>query len=280
VISPKKSIIISGASGFSGQHLLRLIDTQIYEPIIVKRESNEICHQIIPNIKELDIENEREVADIVSTGNIQAVYHLATLYRRESEEGVEKEIWNVNFSLGHKLLNIAEETNSLFIHAESYLQFEQVPNTVYLESKRAFSELVNSERNKSNLRAASLVFFDNYGPFDGRNKLLDQLIQAKSKDAKMVIENPDKCIVLTSIADVMRSNLSLLEGDLKGRFRVNSSEKFLIRDLRDYIYQFPNKDKPVSVGQHSFRAEQLELLPTFRQTDSVFEYLYYKLGIK
>ncbi len=273
-----KKIVISGASGFTGRSLSKLLCDNDYEIYAVKRASNSSLVGIVTELKELDIHDAAQVEKVLASGEIVAVIHLATLYHRDEKPLLRPEIWEANFSLGKKLLELALASKSHFIHVESYLQFEDVIKTEYLKSKIAFSQLVDQEREKNRIGITSLVFFDNYGNLDGRNKILDQLIEAKKCGKPISLENSKRVIIFTWIEDVTKALLSCINKNQMGRYRVNSSDKYALGDLAEYIWHFPHSSRPRKIKKRVYRAELYSMLDSFCQTQKVFEYCEMRLA--
>jgi len=271
IVKPK--ILISGASGFTGMNLIRKLNSQRFDLVVLKRPSNIDYLKTLPKVSELDIENPYQLTNFLRTNELYSVIHLATIYNREESPQQKNDIWSANFDLGRKLLDIAVSAHAQFIHIESYLQFEDVHQTEYLKSKVAFSEIVNLEREKGKIPIESLVFFDNYGRQDSRNKVLNALIASRIHGKGLRLLNPNAPIILTSIEDVVSAILISLNVKNSGRFRVNGKDKFLIKEISDFVSGFPNSIPPTPIERKLFKAEDIDPLKHFVQKMDLIQFL-------
>lgn len=269
----KRTIILSGASGFTGRNLINFFDSNRYEILVIQRPSNFKILTAHSNIKEININDFNEVEKLLKGNVIDAVIHLATVYNRKEDVDAKKMIWDANVCLGKTLLEIAIKYNAQFIHIESYLQYQESINTEYLESKVAFSNLVDSLRELKLIPITSLVFFDSYGINDYRNKILNLLIAAKINGEKVNLTDPKNVILLTSIQDLVKSVSGAVDKKISGRYKVAGSDKYCLTDLADFIFNFPNHEEPQIIKETVYTAESFPLLETFAQTCNVTDFI-------
>jgi nucleoside-diphosphate-sugar epimerase len=276
----KKKIIISGVTGFTGSVLSTFLSYHQYEIYAIKRDRDSQMTQNALSFNEIDLGNPIEVERILSSGNVAAVIHLATVYSRKEQLSQKKQIWDANYLVGSKLLELSISAKLHFFHIESYLQFESLQDTEYLKSKRAFSRLIDQEREKNRIGITSLIFFDNYGELDKRNKILDQLIKAKLEGQSVLLENGKRVIILTWIQDVVASIIESMHRKEFGRYRVNGLDKYLLSDLGEFVLHYPHVNEPVMVEEQIYQAETFPILGSFRQTRNLFEYIRTRLSEK
>jgi nucleoside-diphosphate-sugar epimerase len=273
----RKIIIVSGISGFTGIKLCQALANQDFEIYAVKRNSNKSVKKIITNLHEINLEDFNQVREVLDTNEVFAVIHLATNYKRDEQPDARDKIWNANFELGKKLLEISIKSRAHFLHVESYLQFEEMEQSEYIKSKVAFSALVDQERKRNSVGISSLIFFDNYGEGDKRHKILDLLIMAKKNGIEMKLENPKGVVLLTSINDVISATLEVLSEKQFGRFRINGTDKYILHELAEFINDFPSEKILIPIKTLTYRAEHFPLLDTFCQTRSVVDYIKSRL---
>jgi nucleoside-diphosphate-sugar epimerase len=268
---------VSGISGFTGIKLCQALANQDFEIYAVKRNSNKSVKKIITNLHEINLEDFNQVREVLDTNEVFAVIHLATNYKRDEQPDARDKIWNANFELGKKLLEISIKSRAHFLHVESYLQFEEMEQSEYIKSKVAFSALVDQERKRNSVGISSLIFFDNYGEGDKRHKILDLLIMAKKNGIEMKLENPKGVVLLTSINDVISATLEVLSEKQFGRFRINGTDKYILHELAEFINDFPSEKILIPIKTLTYRAEHFPLLDTFCQTRSVVDYIKSRL---
>jgi nucleoside-diphosphate-sugar epimerase len=278
VLKAKKTVILSGASGFTGKNLIKCFDSKEWQILIIKRPSNYNLKPLLPSLIEIDLKDKAELRQVLNLSQISAVIHLATIYDRNESLSLKDNIWEVNYCLGEQLLEIALHSNAHFVHIESYLQYEVKKGTEYLKSKLAFSELVEQKKSLNYENITSLILFDNYGFGDVRQKILDKLIRAKQFSQVLQLEQPSSFILLTFIEDVTQAIFRAISESRYGRYRVNSEDKYILGDLAYYIANFPDAKEPPTIKERVYNAESYPLLDTFIQTKRVVDFLKINLS--
>ena len=274
----KKTLILSGASGFTGKNLIKHFDSNEWQIFIIKRPSNYNLKPLLPNLKEIDWKDKSTIRQVLESSQISAVIHLATIYDRKESLSLKEDIWEVNYYLGKELLEIALHSDAHFVHIESYLQYETRKGTEYLKSKLAFSELVEQTKSFNYEKITSLVFFDNYGFGDVRQKILEQSIRAKQICQILHLEQPSSFMLLTSIEDVTLAIYRAIIESKYGRFRVNSEDKYVLGELAYFVANFPDTKEPLATIDRVYHAESYPLLDTFIQTKRVIDFIKINLS--
>lgn len=180
-----KRILLTGATGFLGSHLLESFIANGFEVSILKRSTSKTFRIdfLVNQYKsyDLDRQNLNEIFGIVKP---EIVVHTACIYGRKHETTYDVFETNVNFSLAI-LTQCEEHKVGTFINTDTLLHKNV---NEYSLSKAQFREWLELKSNK--IQVINLKLEHIYGPKDNDSKFIPWLIN------KMIFE--DDSIKLTS----------------------------------------------------------------------------------
>lgn len=151
-----KKILITGATGYLGRHLVKHFSAMGQEiTALVRKSSNlEALKEINPQMRFITEENLEDV------GEVDVFIHTATAYGRKGES--EEEIFSTNKDFPLKILNSINHPTLLFINTDTSLPKGL---NAYSTSKKEFVEEVEVKFPK--LKTVNLICEQFYGPEDG-----------------------------------------------------------------------------------------------------------------
>lgn len=172
-------ILITGATGFVGQHLLPCLQNFGHEVYALTRPSTDGSKVYTNHIYvfEDDIEH---LALYLSENHIDGIIHLASLYIAEHNSEDVKNIVLSNVYLGTAVLEAAVKANvKWFLNTGTIWQNYNVPPysdkycpvNLYAASKQAFIDMAKYYVETSGIRFCTLKLCDTYGPNDTRRKI-------------------------------------------------------------------------------------------------------------
>ena len=180
-----KRILLTGATGFLGSHLLESFIANGFEVSILKRSTSKTFRIdfLVNQYKsyDLDRQNLNEIFGIVKP---EIVVHTACIYGRKHETTYDVFETNLNFSLAI-LTQCEEHKVGTFINTDTLLHKNV---NEYSLSKAQFREWLELKSNK--IQVINLKLEHIYGPKDNDSKFIPWLIN------KMIFE--DDSIKLTS----------------------------------------------------------------------------------
>lgn len=136
-IKRDKTILVTGATGFLGGHIVEALVSKGFDVVALKRSSSS-CWRIKHLIEDLKIYNIdiTPLEYIFSENKIYGVIHTACNYGRDN--CAFEDIINVNINFGVRVLSLAEKNNvQVFINSDSMLARN---TSAYALSKRHFAE--------------------------------------------------------------------------------------------------------------------------------------------
>jgi CDP-paratose synthetase len=174
-----KRILLTGATGFLGSHLLQSLITNNYDVVVLKRSTSDTWRikNLLKDIECIDVD-ERSISKAFVSKQIDAVIHTACHYGRDGESASTVTKTNVLFSL---LLLEASVKNNVptFFNTDSFFNVGSKPQK-YLEyyslTKKHFVDWLNIFGDNINIVNMQLQHV--YGPNDNENKFATWLLKS------------------------------------------------------------------------------------------------------
>jgi CDP-paratose synthetase len=173
-----KTILLTGATGFLGSHILELLLDEGYKLVIVKRSTSNIWRiasrineTVVYDLDRVDLEY------IFSLNKIDVIVHTATNYGRNNEK--DSEVFKTNLLFSIELLETARKFNTDTFFNTDTLQYDYLNS--YTLSKKQFLEWAQNIVNLSEIKFINIKIEHMYGPKDDKTKFIPWFIdQLKS----------------------------------------------------------------------------------------------------
>jgi CDP-paratose synthetase len=169
-----KTILLTGATGFLGSHLLEALIKESYKVIILKRSFSNAWRidKFIDEIKSYNIDIV-PIEKVFEEQKIDVVIHTATNYGRKKEK--ISEIVDVNLMFSLKLLETATDFNIHTFFNTDTLQCKNISD--YTRSKKQFVEWLKAFGEANKVKVVNLRLEHMYGPGDDTNKFIVWLME-------------------------------------------------------------------------------------------------------
>ena len=247
------NILITGASGFIGSHLLKKLSTLDAQIFCLVQDQSRFKIKSGPSIEVLPYKTFDEIENLLKNIKFDYVFHLATYYSRQHIPQEIQKITNTNLTFGTYILEHIRKNEGVFVNTDTffYLQGTEmvIPENLYAASKAAFNEILKFYSINSKLRILNLVLTDTYGPQDPRDKLVNQMMKSmRGEDVQIFLNNPDKEISLIHVDDTVEALISVMEksqaifGDQKYRsYSLQPQQVFTLKALAEKLKKLKPK---------------------------------------
>lgn len=180
-MSQKETVLLTGASGFLGSHLLKGFLNAGYRVFAFKRKTSNLwrLHGIVDNVEWFDIDDLERPFKI---GKIDHVVHAATCYGRNNE--LPSEVAMANLFIPLKLFELASLAKVItFLNTDTFFNNGEITYRYlnsYILSKKQLCEWLKQHQTATKVLNIKLEHV--YGPADDQTKfvpyIIDQLLKA------------------------------------------------------------------------------------------------------
>lgn len=260
-----ETIILTGATGFIGSHLLQaLVDSGRNVAIVCRTfsDTRRIGH-LLGRVRRIDLDIQ-DLAQALSTTSLLGVIHVAADYGRMGND-VEG-LFKANFLLPVKTLDIAICNKArFFINSESFFnkpQFHYPYLQEYTYSKKCFLEW--ALKKSGELYLANVQLEHVYGPQDGADKfvssVLAKMLDPDSVEIKLTSGEQKRDFVF--ISDVVDAYMRVIDSAERSGpgyrcFEVGTGASTAIKHFVQMIYAAGKSKAKLSFGSIPYREREI-----------------------
>ena len=214
----RRSILLTGATGFIGSCVAQALRTSGHEVLILKRKTSDtrrIAHLLADsaNVTAYDIES-NPLSRVFENHRPHAVIHMATVYGRSGES--LSDVIAGNLALPVFLLEAALAAGtSLFLNADSFsARGNSLPRGLesYVMTKRQFRQAAELLSRDGAIRFINAQIEHPYGPRDRAGKFVPALIGALLRNSATFEMTPgQQCRDFVFVDDVADAFVALVE---------------------------------------------------------------------
>ncbi len=255
-----KTILVTGATGFLGKHLVRSLSAD-YRLVLVAREPAQLArlhptlgaqHRVVTP-EQLMGGNDSEL-----NTTIDGVIHTATSYGRRGES--LRELTDCNLRLPLALLDILQSNNAFFINCDTAL-----PESLndYALSKAQFREWAKRWCSQGDGRFfANLIIEQMIGPEDDNDKFVNFIMSACVNNQEKVDLTPGtQKRDFIYIDDIVSAFRCILENahDFTGwrDIPLGSGEAISIRDFAELVLAITKAETALNFGAVAYRDNEV-----------------------
>lgn len=237
-------ILVTGATGFVGQHLLPYLEKQGHEVYALVRPSTD-GSKVYTNhlyVFEGDIEH---LASYLLENHVDGIIHLASLYIAEHKPADIKNIVTSNVYLGTAVMEAAVKAGvKWFLNTGTIWQNYNVepysdtycPVNLYAASKQAFMDMAKYYTEVSDIKFCTLKLCDTYGANDTRRKIFALFEQIANSGECLKMSPGDQKLDIVHIDNVVRDFEALAEkldnGEkLREEYVVSSGRQYSLKEI-------------------------------------------------
>lgn len=255
------TVLVTGATGFLGSHLVRTLLDAGYSVKALRRANSSLARvaEIADRIDWYTIDESRECSFVDFFLDVDCVIHTAANYGRSGERVAEICLTNTIFSLN--VLNAAvEQKVKFFINTDSALPRNVNPYTL---SKAQFAEWGRMFAENSKIRFVNIRLEHVYGPGDDPIKFTSQVIGSCLRNVdKLDLTEGHQQRDFIYIDDVVSAYMLLIELQPvlelpHYEIALGSGETVAIRDLVEMIHRIAKSDTELAFGAVAFGKKEV-----------------------
>jgi nucleoside-diphosphate-sugar epimerase len=259
----KKTILITGVTGFVGSNLLRRLSNSGADLHVITRESSNLWRigDLINDVKRFtpDLTDFDSIKKVIHEINPDIIYHLAT-YGGNPRQDNFRQIIESNFFGTVNLINACKETGfDLFVNTGSSSEYGiktvpmkendlPEPRNNYGISKIASTLYCQSVALNENLPVVTLRLFSPYGDFEDSSRLIPSVILSCLRGKNPKISSPGFVRDFIYVQDVIDLYEQLPDADtISGNiFNAGSGKQHTVGEVVDTIIKITgNQVKPI-----------------------------------
>lgn len=234
-------ILLTGATGFLGSHLLEALLAQGYQVTILKRSTSDTWRikHLLNQVKAFDVD-QVAIEYAFKDEKVDAVIHTACAYGRDKAR--TSEVISTNLMFGVSLLEVSIDNGvEVFVNTDTFFSGKIISHHLfdYSLSKRQFAEWLESK--SSDIRVVNLRLQHVYGPKDNNNKfipwLIDEIVKSSGRIALTLGEQKRDFIY---VSDVVKAYMAVISYDFDSlgffEFDVGTGNKVKVNEFVRAVY--------------------------------------------
>lgn len=265
----KKSVLLTGATGFIGSNLAKhLVKLSNEVHIIVRRSSNLNLLDQIRNDIHIHLHNGSTsgMKSIMKAAKPDCVFHLASLFLAEHRSQDITALVKSNILFGTQLLDAMAEygVRELINASTSWQHYQNSPYDpvcLYAATKQAFEDIMVYYYNTKSMRLISLELFDTYGPNDQRHKLFYLLEKASQCKDPIRMSPGEQLIDLVYIDDVIDAFMIaedlVSKEKMNRKYMVTSGNPVKLREIVNIYKEITNQNINIEWGGLPYRKREV-----------------------
>jgi len=258
-------ILVTGATGFIGSHIVPALFERKHRVAILKRSASPLrnLNRYAAQLAVYSSDNYNEINNGMKEFEPDAVIHLAARYINKHNAENTNDLISSNITFGTLILESMYENNitkfvNIGTQAQHFGNKEYGPLNLYAATKQAFKDILFYYETKG-IMHKTLEFYDTYGEGDTRKKIMELLIGAGQNNEKLDLTKGEQSIDLSFAGDISDY---IVEHITTSDFFDNktialSGEVINLHDLGDIIEKYFNKQGLFNWGAKPYRENEM-----------------------
>lgn len=261
-------ILITGATGFVGRHLIPILLQNKNNRLILVVRNVEKAQSLFGN-KQIDYISASNLYDLQQYSPTHVIHLAAYLTSKDDDDSMEK-LMDANILFGTKLLNILKDISSiqLFINFGTFAEYRLGPmeiNNAYLYSatKTAFKTILSFYAALSNYKYINIIPYSIYGGIDSQKKVIDYIKDSLDSPEPIKMSGGEQILDFIHINDVVSFIEFILLytdkfiGNPTTEYHLGTGKGTSIRELSQTIEKIYNKKSNIQWGGIPYRKRDI-----------------------
>ena len=264
-------VLVSGAAGFIGSHLVRRLageGTPIHALLREGSEASSLAGLEAQVTFHRHDGSTDGLADILAAARPETVYHLAAHFVAEHQAADIVPLIDSNLLFATQLAEAAVATGvrdfvnvgTAWEHSEDR---DDNPVCLYAATKHALESILRFYVEARSLRVVTLKLFDSYGPKDPRRKLFAILREAAAGGERLALSPGAQLVDIVYVDDIVEALLGaarrLADGEVEGmeRYAISSGNPLPLRELVETWARVTGRVPDIDWGGRPYRAREV-----------------------
>jgi CDP-paratose synthetase len=277
-------ILITGATGFIGKNLVKLLLSKDFEIYCLVRENSNLS-QIYSKVDIIEYSNLTEdLVEIFKEKKFNGVVHLASLFLAEHKINDINSLITSNVLFGTQLLEASKISGvKWFINTgtfwQNYENNDYNPVNLYAATKEAFENIAKYYIESSELIFTTIKLNDTFGPNDTRNKIFNLWDKISKSNETLEMSAGEQIIDISFIDDVISAYDILINhlnskdaNNFKNRiFAVKAEKKVSLKELSKIFEKATDTKLNIIWGKREYRNREVmipwekgEIVPSWK----------------
>lgn len=263
-------ILVTGATGFIGQNLVKVLLDKNYEVHCIVRANSNISNisQKVTIFKYN--ENIDSLIKYFDAQKFDGLIHLASFFLATHTKNDISNLISSNIKFGTELLEACKVSDvKWFINTgtfwQNYENEDYNPVNLYAATKEAFENIAKYYIETSNLIFTTIKLNDTFGANDTRNKVFNIWNKISKSGEILDMSAGEQIIDISYIDDVISAYevlITHLSSDQKEDFKskefvVNNNEKMSLKELSKVFEEATNTRLNIKWGERPYREREV-----------------------
>jgi nucleoside-diphosphate-sugar epimerase len=258
----KQKILITGATGFVGKHLVPQLLKEGYQILEITRDiikSEKLFKDATLKLLVNDINFKEKIVDFEP----EIVIHLASYLTSSDDWQHIENLVNTNILFLSKVLDAVSSSNlELFINTGSFSEYNKgddvfIPAYYYSATKTASRALVEYYANINKFKQVTVVPYTIYGGNDSQKKIIDILYESTLQIGSIDLSPGGQILDFIHIDDVADFYLAVVKNikmlPNKINFKLGTGIGHSLKEVAVYIEEITNRRTNINWGGISYR---------------------------
>jgi nucleoside-diphosphate-sugar epimerase len=264
-------ILVSGANGFLGRHVLKALSGKQGTQIVGVDLQDNMPQSFESEIeyKKADLENASELDDLVSSDELHAIVHLAGVLSKDDSIETHRLVFEANTGATLNMLELARKSGAVFVFPSTGLVYGDCkapftedmtpsPGDFYATSKLLSERLIALFSLRYDIRAVIFRPSIIYGPGQTGSMFIPSLIRSILKKQEFPMTPGEQTRDFIYVDDVVEAIIRAIENEeISATYNLSYGHSVSIREAAHLAESLAGVSGCIRLGQKPYREKEV-----------------------